>query len=174
MADYHGSLVSWPIDTYLTAKGLRKQGLPRLAEQLESRILNAVSISGNHYEFFYVMSDGKVLLDPDGAKQKRPNAKDIPVQMYPDSNAVWTVAAVHAIESNDNQSTANSDNNTWQSQLENEILSNIKNVSTDVSSMPEQPNIYLDIKKGGEITTKKVIKEMGALAIKHYLLGYKK
>ncbi len=174
VADYHGALVSWPIDTYLTAKGLRKQELPKLAEQLESRMLNAVHMSGNNYEFFYVTSEGEVLLDPEAAKQKRPGAKNIPVQMYPDSNAAWTVAAVHAIESSNKQSNTDSDKETWQSQLEEEILSSIKNVSVNKSSMPEQPNVYLDTKEGRGRTTINLIKGLGSLALRHYLLGDKK
>lgn len=175
LADYHGSLVSWPIDTYMTAKGLRKQGLPRLAEQLESRIINAVNISGNHYEFFYVMPDGKVIFSPKQAQTEIPGAQSLPVQTLPESNIAWTVAATYMIKSHDNQTNIPTAEG-WHSQLESEILGDIKDVQTIKTNneliAPEQPNVWLDIKKGSEISTKRVVKELSRLAIKNFFHGH--
>ncbi len=174
VADYHGALVSWPIDSYLIAKGLRKQNMPRLAEQLESRILNAVNASNNHCEFFYVMPDGKVVLNTDEAKVYSQGADSLPVQRMPESNIAWTVAAIHKIETRNEQEHGEEPNLvSWKSELEDEILKQIKNIQAlekdgDFSYI-EQPNVYLDVKKGNEISTKKVVKELGSLAIKNFL-----
>lgn len=174
LADYHGSLVSWPIDTYMIAQGLRKQGLPKLAQQLESRILNAVNMSGDYYEFFYVQPDGKVLLDPEGAKKDRTNAENLPIQMYPESDIAWTVAAVFMIKLRNGRGTSKDESpiiSDWATQLESDVLTNIKNVQAvrtidELSSKyPEQPNIFLDLKEGGKRTAKMI----GAQLLAQYL-----
>ncbi len=174
VADYHGSLVSWPIDTYMIAQGLRKQGLPKLAKQLESRILNTVNMSGDNYEFYYVQPDGKVLLDLEAAKNKRPTSKDLPTQMNPESGIAWTVAATFMIKLHNGQKPVNTEatiNSEWADQLESGILADIKDV-TPIKTIaeltrdyPEQPDVYLDIKKGNSKTVKKI----GPAILKQYL-----
>ncbi len=174
VADYHGSLVSWPIDSYMIAQGLRKQGLPKLAKQLESRILNAVNMSGDYYEFYYVQPGGEVLLDPKDAESKRPKAQDLPIQMYPESDIAWTVAAVFMIKFRNGQKAVNEDSlneGSWVKQLEDSVLAHIKNIVPIKTiagleqEYPEQPNVYLDMKKGSANTVKKV----GPAILRQYL-----
>ena len=62
--DYHGAWVSWPVESFMFSKGLRRQGFVGLAEQIEARITNVVDISGVNYEFFVADADGRVLLNP--------------------------------------------------------------------------------------------------------------
>lgn len=154
-ADYHGSLVTWPVDTFMSAKGLRRQGFPQLAEQLEARILNAVNMAGNFYEFFFVDTSGKALLDPNKAKYKHPGDRDWAVQMFPESNIAWTVAAIVAIKSQTTKGgsaqkqSSSTKHVKWQRDLETEVLGKIKRISMIKRidqlrlGKPEQPNIHI-------------------------------
>ncbi|MDB5171058.1 MAG: glycogen debranching enzyme, partial [Candidatus Saccharibacteria bacterium] len=62
--DYHGSYVSWPKETYDIAKGMRRQGFPKLARQLENRLLNVWLRNRSYPEFVYVDELGRVLAGP--------------------------------------------------------------------------------------------------------------
>lgn len=157
MAGYHGAHAVWPIDTAIAAKGLRRQGFEKLANQLEARIVNSTNMSGSHYEFFYVMPDGKVVLDLKAASRWRAYAEKLPIQMKPEQDIAWTVAAVFSIKMR-NSSYTSQDKKSWQSVTEKHILNTIKNIRILNSikeleeKYPEQPNVYLDIKRGsGEI-----------------------
>ena len=46
--NYHENV--WPVDTFMTAKGLRRQGFDELAEQLEARLLNVMNALGSYYD----------------------------------------------------------------------------------------------------------------------------
>ena len=59
--NYHENV--WPVDTAAIARGLRRQGLDELAEQLEARLLNVANMLGGVFEFVAVDDDGRVL-DP--------------------------------------------------------------------------------------------------------------
>lgn len=97
-ADYHGSWVSWPVDSYMFAKGLRRQGFGQLAEQIENRILNVVNMAGVSYEFFIIDKNGRVLLDPVNAKKPQEGALELAMQMVPEYSIAWTNSAVAAIK----------------------------------------------------------------------------
>ncbi|MEO6109503.1 MAG: amylo-alpha-1,6-glucosidase [Candidatus Saccharimonadales bacterium] len=163
VADYHGAYTTWPLDTYFFAKGLRRQGLPRLAEQLESRILNAVNISGEFFEFYYVEPDGTVLLNPDAARKKLPGAKNLPAQFYPEEGFGWTIIAALVIKHrNTHRHRRQEDPSAWQTVLEDNILSEIKHISP-IKTVEElqarfksNPGVYLDFSKGMAQTMKSV------------------
>ena len=89
--DYHGAWVSWPVESYMIAKGLRRQGFDQLADQVETRIINAVNMSGVNYEFFVIDEEGRVLLDPN--KEKNEGSESIPIEMKPENTIAWTVTA---------------------------------------------------------------------------------
>jgi len=96
--DYHGSYVSWPKETYDIAKGLYKQGFPRLSAELENRIVNVVRAMRAYPEFLYVDGRGRVL----GVSQSSHGHGEIlfvegPNQ--PERIQAWTVSAVLAITS---------------------------------------------------------------------------
>jgi glycogen debranching enzyme len=97
--DYHGSYVSWPKETYDIAKGLRRQGLPKLAYQLENRLLNLVLKTRDYPEFVYVDEGGRVLA---GAPHTHPHGELVLVEgtNEPERLQAWTVSAVMAIISN--------------------------------------------------------------------------
>ena len=50
--NYHENV--WPVETAAIARGLRRQGLDELAEQLEARLLNVANMLGGIFEFVTV------------------------------------------------------------------------------------------------------------------------
>lgn len=164
--DYHGSGVSWPIDTFIISEGLRRQGFSKLAEQLDNRILNTVNQSGDGYEFYYINPDGTILLHPEDAKEKHNGARNLDVQMYPESNIAWTVSAIHAIKLRNGtkkfkqKTTKLNSIPDWANDLQDSILANIKHINVyktleDIQShTPEQVDIYLNTLNGNTKTIK--------------------
>lgn len=94
--DYHGSFVAWPKETYDIAKGLRRQGFPFLAEQLENRLLNVVWKNREYPEFVYVDGFGRVLATSPAMTQ---HGEVILVDSTndPERLQAWTVSAILAI-----------------------------------------------------------------------------
>ncbi len=129
VTDYHGSLTTWPIDTYMIAQGLRRQGLAKLADQLEARIINSINISGDFYEFFFVDKDGTVIVNLDQARQKRRGAKTWAVQFIPDKGFGWTVVADIMIKVRRKNHWAPVPQKVWNRNLERDILKKITNIS---------------------------------------------
>jgi glycogen debranching enzyme len=91
--DYHGSYTVWPKETLDAANGFRNYGLHRLAEQLENRLLNGVTISGEFYEFFYVDEDGKVAYDKEEVAQFL-ESKSSTTSSIPQKGQAWVISAV--------------------------------------------------------------------------------
>jgi len=95
IADYHGSLVSWPKDTYDIAKGLRRHGFTDPATELENRLLMAAQKSNDFYEFYYVDSLGEVKYEYErGGPDKIHLNGEITI---PEQCQAWTVSAVTKI-----------------------------------------------------------------------------
>lgn len=129
VADYHGSYVTWAIDTFLIAEGLRRQGFNRLAEQLENRLINATNMAGKAYEFLFVNEEGKPILDYKGKKTGR--AGEISVQMAPQKSQGWTFSSIINIKRRRGAEAREpeiSGEETWQTELENQILSQIEDI----------------------------------------------
>lgn len=94
--DYHGSFVTWPKETYDIAKGLRRQGFPRLARQLENRLLNVCLRNLAYPEFIYVDRTGKVLpLRP--TEQVHAGVMLVEGPNEPERIQAWTVSAILSI-----------------------------------------------------------------------------
>ncbi len=94
--DYHGSFVSWPKETYDIAKGLRRQGFPKLAAQLESRLLNVFLKSRHYQEFVFVDKNGRVLTKQP-VKHSHGNVIEVNSTNKPERIQAWTVSAIMAI-----------------------------------------------------------------------------
>ncbi|GAC1386681.1 MAG: hypothetical protein NVS1B7_3600 [Candidatus Saccharimonadales bacterium] len=94
--DYHGSFVSWPKETYDIAKGLRRQGFPRLARELENRILNLIRRSRIYLEFVYVDEYGRVMASAPSAAEHG-DFMIIDSTNKPETIQAWTVSSVMAI-----------------------------------------------------------------------------
>ena len=96
-ADYHGSLVTWPKETYDLAKGFRRAGRETMAAKLEDTILDAVSQAGEFYEFFLVDRDGRVKYHYRREAEGEPPIRDFSASVLPEAGQAWTISAVLAI-----------------------------------------------------------------------------
>jgi glycogen debranching enzyme len=123
-ASYHGVWAVWAKETYDVAKGLRRQGFSMLGEQLETRILNGIALSGKHYEFWYVHPDGRVQYDPDGRFAASDRHEIIAGTHEPEDTQAWTISAAlairHYLQNTDRRPTAKQE--VWQEKLENQLL----------------------------------------------------
>jgi glycogen debranching enzyme len=168
--DYHGSWVTWPMESYMIAKGLRRQGLPRLADQIESRIVNAVNISGVAYEFFVVDSDNNVLFHP--KKPKRPGDKPLYIEMNPEHSMAWTLSALASIHFSRQERSAQrsaTHQQPWLHRLELDTLATIpffpirptkKQFEKYVKNLKE-PTIYINQSRGALLGGAKLVRQIG-------------
>lgn len=119
--DYHGTWAAWPKEGYDVAKGLLRQGFPRLAEQVHARLLNGVNLAGEHAEFLYVSPDGHVHYDFRGRSGHGPHPTAILGTNVPDQAQAWTVSAALAIKTGPG-SAGGPPANGWRRDLEDEVL----------------------------------------------------
>jgi len=96
--DYHGAWAVWPKETFEVARGLRRQGLHRLARQLGDRLLNAVNVAGANVEFLYVSPEGRVMYDFAERDPRGNGAQEIAGTNQPESPQAWTVTAALALK----------------------------------------------------------------------------
>jgi glycogen debranching enzyme len=96
-ADYHGSLVTWPKETYDIAKGFRRNGREDLALKLEDTILDAVAQAGEFYEFFLVNQDGRIKYHYRRENPGEPPIAGFSASVLPEAGQAWTISAVLAI-----------------------------------------------------------------------------
>ncbi|HZU14037.1 MAG TPA: hypothetical protein VFB58_14440 [Chloroflexota bacterium] len=94
---YQSSETVWHKETYDVARGFRRQGFPRLASDLETRLLNAVNVTGDATEFLYVLPDGRVDFDPYDRRTSEP-AEEIHATNVPENDQAWTISAALAIK----------------------------------------------------------------------------
>lgn len=127
--DYHGSFTSWPKETYDIAKGLRRQGFPHLAHELENRLLNVVKKSQGYPEFVYVDARGRVLAGSPGSNTHGHMLK-VDASNQPEHVQAWTLSAVMAIliSRGPRVSKKAHPQTPWQHTLEKEVLSHIPHV----------------------------------------------
>lgn len=94
--DYHGTYTTWPKETYDIAKGLRRQGFPGLARQLENRLLNVVIRHKTYPEFLYVDGKGRVLASSPSSHEHA-NLTLVDGNNEPERLQAWTISAIMAI-----------------------------------------------------------------------------
>jgi glycogen debranching enzyme len=94
--DYHGSYSSWPKETYDIAKGMRRQGFPDLARELENRLLNVILKNREYPEFVYVDEWGRVLASSPSAHEHG-EVVLVDSTNNPERAQAWTISAVMAI-----------------------------------------------------------------------------
>jgi len=123
--DYHGSYVSWPKETYDIAKGLRRQGFPILAKELENRLINLIRLGWHYPEFVYVDQWGRVLA---GSPSPHDHGEIVLIDSTnsPETIQAWTVSAALAIGYNHLQPRTLAQ--TWQIKLEQQIITSIPHV----------------------------------------------
>jgi glycogen debranching enzyme len=118
--DYHGTWAVWAKEASDVARGLERQGFPRLAEQVRARLLNGVNVAGEHAEFLYVSPDGRVHYDFRGRAGHGPNPTQIVGTNVPDQAQAWTVSAALAIKLR--ASPAREGAAGWRRELEDAVL----------------------------------------------------
>ena len=96
-ADYHGSRVTWPKDTYDIAKGLARHGYYNLARHLENQLIRSVYIAGEFYEFFYVDAEGNVKYHYRHEAPNEPHFHDFGAANTPEPGQAWTLSTILAI-----------------------------------------------------------------------------
>jgi glycogen debranching enzyme len=137
--DYHGSYVTWPKETYDIAKGLRRQGMPNLAKQLENRLINIVLKALEYPEFVYVDEWGQALVGKP-AKHAHGDVVVLEAGDTPERTQAWTVSAIYAIMlgrlrekvSLKKKHVAPQD---WQTALERKIMTRIPKVNRYINPM---------------------------------------
>jgi len=139
---YHENV--WPFDSAIIARGLRRQGLDELADQLESRLLNVANMLGGAFEFVTVDSAGRVV-DPHltaltaGRLFGRP-VPGLPTEMVPDEPQGWTATALLAIKRGRAARTRTrrpvSARPPWLADLSGDVLSSIEAVEPSVAAVP--------------------------------------
>jgi len=98
--NYHENV--WPVDTAAIARGLRRQGLDELADELEARLLNVANTLGGAFEFVAVDELGRIF-DPRlsavaAASLFGRTVPGLPTEMVPDEPMGWTATALLAIK----------------------------------------------------------------------------
>ncbi len=111
------------------SKGLRRQGFPKLAIELENRLLNVVRRSRNYPEFVYVDFRGRVLAGPPSA-HSHGGVSLVDSTNKPETIQAWTVSAVLAINSSrlPGVKKRSFPQNAWQKDLQQEVLLHIPHV----------------------------------------------
>src|SRR5205823_10722878 len=89
--DYHGAWAVWMKETFDVARGLARQGLPKLARQIGIRLLNAVNVAGAHVEFLYVSPDQRVMYDFRACDLRSAAPDVIMGTNQPEAPITWTV-----------------------------------------------------------------------------------
>ena len=97
VADYHGSWTVWPVDTFVYARGLHHHGFDKLAVEQEKRLFAGINTTGSYNEYFLVTPENKVLYHPHHVPKGMKLPK-VPVQIIPEHNLAWTIAAALLIE----------------------------------------------------------------------------
>src|SRR5207302_1222675 len=97
--DYHGDWTVWMKETFDMARGLERQGLPRLARQVGIRLLNGVNVAGAHVEFLYVSPDQRVMYDFRATDLRTAEPEVINGTNQPEAPITWTVTAALALKS---------------------------------------------------------------------------
>ncbi len=91
--NYHEDV--WPVDTFMIARGLRRQGFHELADELEARLANAIAALGGAWEFIVVDNAGHVVAPrADRAGPAPPGARPLASEMAPEEDIGWTATAV--------------------------------------------------------------------------------
>ena len=124
LADYHGSWTVWPLDSYMYARGLRRQGFPELAAELEGRVLAAVAEAGSFYEFFLASPAGEILWRPHEVPKRRPK-RQVNLQILPERDLGWTTTACYMLTHDHFIQPAAHTDEAWRHQLETEILAHL-------------------------------------------------
>lgn len=145
VADYHGSWAVWPVDSYVFARGLRRQGLPELAADLEQRLLRSVELAGSFYEYFLVTPNNQVLYKPHhlvirGERKKYRKLPKVRVQILPERELAWTISACMLLQKGRAFTAPTAK---WAQELQYELAPQLISLDTVAIEPPFIPATYL-------------------------------
>lgn len=121
--DYHGPHTVWPMFNFMVAEGLRHQGLPRLATQIDNRTINGLNWDGKLSEFFIVFDDGVLARARDDA------GVSLPIQMLPEHDIAFSVVPGLVLAHRLTSKTVHEHvSEVWQRHLEDSVLTKVLNV----------------------------------------------
>ena len=157
--NYHEDV--WPMDTFMIARGLRRQGFAELADELDARLVNATNVLGSPWEFLLVDDQGRLVhprLDRETARRQFPRSRALPVEMLPEEDLGWSASALLRIKRERSarrreQAAAQAEldaREPWITQLSAEILAGIERTSiqrtrSDVAAgLFEMSSLYPD------------------------------
>jgi len=138
--DYHGDWTVWMKETFDVARGLERQGLPRVARQIGIRLLNAVNIAGAHVEFLYVSPDQRVMYDFRARDLRTAEPEVINGTNQPEAPITWTVTAALALKTwlGSNRkllaATGAPDEESWRQALEADVLDQVPQLAVHRTS----------------------------------------
>lgn len=95
-AAYQSSFTVWHKETFEVAAGFRRHGWTRLADDLETRMLNAINVCGRATEFLYVLPDGRVDYDPFDNHQV--GGTELIGMDVPENDQAWSISAALAVK----------------------------------------------------------------------------
>jgi glycogen debranching enzyme len=143
--DYQGTWTVWLKEGYDVAKGLGRQGFPRLAQQIFIRLLNGVAVARDHAEFLYVSPDQRVHYDFRGRSRTGPRPTEILGTNVPEHAQAWTVSAILAIKWRFGSRQAIDDplprTDHWRRELEDELLSRMPRARC-LRTSPERQAVF--------------------------------
>lgn len=96
-ADYHGSLVTWPKETYDIIKGFKRHGYVEEARPLQERLRRSFEKSGEFREFYYVKPDGRVKYHYRQEDPEEPQFIEDGAVDTPEPCQAWSLSAAIAI-----------------------------------------------------------------------------
>jgi hypothetical protein len=131
--DYHGSGTSWPVISHKVAKGLLGWDMNDLAEQLDTRVLNAINIGDNRNELFLVdpITDEvfyRYMTKQQADEQGEKNGKLIVGTNIPEVGQAWSEEAAMDIKIKNRAGTykrVNPNRPRWVAELERDIMAGV-------------------------------------------------
>lgn len=130
--DYHGSWAVWPWETHWIALGMRRQGLSRLADELDKRVLNSFAVAGDYLEFFLADPASEACyyrFNPlDWGKEDQAQGHPIMATNLPDTPQTWSLTAEINIQSILSTVLDHPPQSVWLEALEHEMLKGLKTV----------------------------------------------
>ena len=161
--DYHGAWAVWMKETFDVARGLARQGLPKVARQIGIRLLNAVNVAGTHVEFLYVSPDQRVMYDFRARDLRTAEPEVIVGTNQPEAPITWTVTAALALKwwlgSNRGlHGVAGApDGEPWRQALEAEVLGQVSQLTVHRTAADlhgayaRRGDFVLDLERGAEL-----------------------
>jgi hypothetical protein len=160
--DYHGDWTVWMKETFDVARGLARQGLPRLSRQIGIRLLNAVNVAGAHVEFLYVSPDQRVMYDFRARDPRTAEPEVIVGTNRPEAPITWTVTAALALKwwlgsNREFRSAASAPHEDhWRAALEADVLQKVSRLAVHRtaaelhSAYARRGDFILDLERGAE------------------------